>query len=694
MIPNETVNRILDAARIEEVVGDFVTLKRAGANYQACCPFHNEKTPSFVVSPSKGIFKCFGCGKSGTAVGFVMEHESMSYVEALRYLAKKYHIEVVETEESAEEIAKRQRNESLLLVSEYAGKFFKESLQTPEGQAVGYQYFRSRGLEDETIRKYGLGWGPSARTALADKARAEGHKEEFLTETGVCIQYDDGRLVDRFSDRVIFPIHSVSGRVIGFGGRTLRTDKHLAKYVNSPTSEIYDKRHTLYGIYFAKSEISRQDKCILVEGYLDVLSMHQLGITNVVASSGTSLTIEQIRLIRKFTNNVTIIYDGDSAGIKAALRGIGLILKEGLNVKVILLPEGQDPDDFARRHTLDEVRDYIAANEQDFINFKTDMLLGEAGGDPIRRAELIKDIAETISLIPDAIIRAVYVKTCADKFEMSEQLLIDSVNKSRNQMLIEDKKRHEREQRQQGRPVSYPQQQRVAPPVMDVPHDIPADVGYPVMPEDMVPPVDMLAPDDMPPADVPAASSDGLLFEEPSLQASEKELLGFILEHGSTLLKFDRDSKYYQEGDSVSVAEFIDGTLAEDQAEFVNTPYRLVYEEYFRMYDENLSDKLIQKRLLDNMNPVISSVARDILIQKHQLTVKNYENSLTTVGTRLVQYVPKSLIVYQGKKVEVELKGLMSKLMTVSAEEQESILMEITTLNKIRARLNNELGRV
>ena len=694
MIPNETVNRILDAARIEEVVGDFVTLKRAGANYQACCPFHNEKTPSFVVSPSKGIFKCFGCGKSGTAVGFVMEHESMSYVEALRYLAKKYHIEVVETEESAEEIAKRQRNESLLLVSEYAGKFFKESLQTPEGQAVGYQYFRSRGLEDETIRKYGLGWGPSARTALADKARAEGHKEEFLTETGVCIQYDGGRLVDRFSDRVIFPIHSVSGRVIGFGGRTLRTDKSLAKYVNSPTSEIYDKRHTLYGIYFAKSEISRQDKCILVEGYLDVLSMHQLGITNVVASSGTSLTIEQIRLIRKFTNNVTIIYDGDSAGIKAALRGIGLILKEGLNVKVILLPEGQDPDDFARRHTLDEVRDYIAANEQDFINCKTDMLLGEAGGDPIRRAELIKDIAETISLIPDAIIRAVYVKTCADKFEMSEQLLTDSVNKSRNQMLIEDKKRHEREQRQQGRPVSYPQQQRTAPPMMDVPYDIPADGGYPVMPEDMVPPVDMLAPDDMPPADGPAAPSDGLLFEEPSLQASEKELLGFILEHGSTLLKFDRDSKYYQEGDSVSVAEFIDGTLAEDQAEFVNTPYRLVYEEYFRMYDENLSDELIQKRLLDNMNPVISSVARDILIQKHQLTVKNYENSLTTVGTRLVQYVPKALIVYQGKKVEVELKGLMSKLMTVSAEEQESILMEITTLNKIRARLNNELGRV
>ena len=668
MIPNETVNKILDTARIEEVVGDFVTLKRAGANYQACCPFHNEKTPSFVVSPSKGIYKCFGCGKAGTAVGFVMEHESMSYVEALKYLAKKYHIEVVESEESAEEIAKRQRHESLLLVSEYAGKFFKESLATPEGQAVGYQYFRSRGLEDETIRKYGLGWGPSSRTALADKARSEGHKEEFLTETGVCIQYDGGRLVDRFSDRVIFPIHSVSGRVIGFGGRTLRTDKSLAKYVNSPTSEIYDKRHTLYGIYFAKSEISRQDRCILVEGYLDVLSMHQLGITNVVASSGTSLTVEQIRLIRKFTKNVTIIYDGDSAGIKAALRGIGLVLKEGLNVKVILLPEGQDPDDFARRHTLDEVKDYIAANEQDFINFKTDMLLGEAGNDPLKRAELIKDIAETIALIPDAIIRAVYVKTCADKFEMSEQLLTDSVGKARNHMLIEDRKRQEREQG------------NVVPS-----YDIPPDVSVPD---------DVKMPPDMPVADETSVSSAGLVFEEPSLQASEKEILGFILEHGSVELKFDRDSRYYVEGESVSVAEFIDGTFAEDQAEFVNTPYRLVYEEYFRMYDENLSDEVIQKRLLDSMNPVISAIARDILIQRHQLTVKNYENSLTNIGTRLIQYVPKALLVYQSKKVEVELKSLMAKLMTAAEEEQEAILVEITTLNKIKARLNNELGRV
>ncbi|MBR4408337.1 MAG: DNA primase, partial [Bacteroidales bacterium] len=315
MIPQETVNQILDAAQIVDVVGDFVTLKRRGANYVACCPFHNEKTPSFYVSPSKGIYKCFGCGKSGTAVGFIMEHENLTYVEALRYLARKYGIEVNEKEESAEDIAARQRSESLLLVSEAAGKFFADSLSTEEGRTIGLAYFKSRGLEEETIKKYGLGWAPRSRHALLDYAKSAGYKEEYLVDTGLCVKHDDGKLSDRFYDRVMFPVHSVSGRVIAFGGRTLRTDKTIAKYVNSPETEIYDKSRSLYGIYFAKNEISRSQKCYLVEGYLDVLSMHQLGITNVVASSGTSLTVPQIRLIKKFTENVTIMYDGDSAGI-------------------------------------------------------------------------------------------------------------------------------------------------------------------------------------------------------------------------------------------------------------------------------------------------------------------------------------------------------------------------------------------
>ena len=665
MIPQETVNRILDSAQIVDVVGDFVTLKKRGANHMACCPFHNEKTPSFVVSPSKGIYKCFGCGKSGTAVGFIMEHENLSYTEALKYLARKYHIEVVEKEESAEEIALRQRNESLLLVSEYAGKFFQESLQTPEGQAIGYQYFKSRGLEDETIRKYGLGWAPVSRKALSDAARTAGYKEEFLIETGLSIKYEDGRLADRFFDRVIFPIHSVSGRIIAFGGRTLKTDKTVAKYVNSPETEIYVKSRSLYGIWFAKNEMSRQDKCILVEGYLDVLSMHQLGIRNVVASSGTSLTVEQIRLIRKFTNNVTIIYDGDGAGIKAALRGIGLVLKEGLNVKVVLLPEGQDPDDFARRHTLEEVQDHIARNEQDFIGFKTDLLLGEAGNDPLKRAALINDVADTIALIPDAVIRAVYVKTCADKFEIDEQILTDRVSRSRTDMILADQKEKERaRQREEGRDVPPPpESEDHAPAEGDVPR--------------------------------PAVPVDSVMINEPYLAPCEKELLGFILEDGCTELDFDRDSKFYMEGEKVNVAEFIDGILADDEADFVNSSYRKVYDEYFRMYDEGLTQDQIQKRLLDSMDMEIASVARDLLIEKHQLTVKNYEQSMMSASTKLVMYVPKTLLAYQVKKVELYLKELTAELArTEDSDRQVEIMMRIGEYNRARTRLNNELGRV
>ena len=690
MIPQETVDRILDLATIEDVVGDFVTLKRAGASYKACCPFHNEKTPSFVVTPSKGIYKCFGCGKSGTAVGFVMEHESLTYVEALKYLAKKYHIEVVEKEESAEELAQKQHNESLLLVSEYAHKFFRDSLQTPEGQAVGYQYFRSRGLEDETIQKFGLGWAPTGRTTLSEAARAAGYKEEFLAETGLSIKYDDGRLVDRFHDRVVFPIHSVSGRVIGFGCRTLRTDKSVAKYMNSPTSEIYDKTHSLYGIYFAKTEISRSDMCILVEGYLDVISMHQLGIKNVVASSGTSLTIGQIRLIRKFTNNVTIIYDGDSAGIKAALRGVGLVLKEGLNVKVVLLPEGQDPDDFARRNTLEQVQDHIAHNSQDFISFMTDMLLGEAGGDPLKKASLINEVADTIALIPDAVIRAVYIRTCASKFEIDESILSERVNSSRGAMIISEQEQLRREKERAQRQAA----QNVAMPPMDMMP--PVDGDYPPMPDydygDQVspPPVDYM-PYEQAPVAVPTAD----VMEDPLLAPCEKEILGFILEEGTTTLDFDRDSKYYMEGEAINVAEFIDGILAEDEAEFANSLYRKTYEEYFLYYEEGLTQQQIQQRLLNNSDQDIASVAKELLIEKYQITVSNYEKSMTAVTTQLVIYVPKTLLSYQCRKVELLIQQLTNELSTTEdVDKQLDILQQISEYNRTRTTLNNELGRV
>ena len=672
MIPQDTVNRILDTAQIVDVVGDFVTLKKRGSNYQACCPFHNEKTPSFSVSPSKGIYKCFGCGKSGTAVGFVMEHENMTYVEALKYLAKKYNIEVVEKEETAEDIANRQRHESLLLVSEYAGKFFQDSLQTPDGQAIAYQYFRSRGLEDATIRKYGLGWAPVSRKALAEAARAAGYKEEFLTETGLCIKYDDGRLVDRFFDRVMFPIHSHSGRIIAFGGRTLKSDKSVAKYVNSPETEIYVKSKSLYGIYFAKSEISKKDRCILVEGYLDVLSMHQLGILNVVASSGTSLTVDQIRLIHKFTDNITIIYDGDGAGIKAALRGIGLVLKEGMNVKVVLLPDGQDPDDFARRHTLDQVQDYIAQNERDFIGFKTDLLLDEAGNDPLKRAGLINDIADTIAQIPDAVIRAMYVRSTAAKFEIDEQLLVDRISKTRKEMIEAEQNQRERERQR-----AEASAQTVSPQMPSAPYD--GDVPTPY-----------------PPA-MPAQTvvSGPIVIDAPDFAPCEKELLKFILEDGCTTLQFDRDSKYYVEGDAVNVAEFIDGSLAEDEHDFENASYRKVYDEYFRMYDEGLTQEQIQTRLLNSMDEEVAAVAKELLIEKYQLTVSNYEKSLTANSTRLVQFVPKALLAYHIKKVDKLIKDLMGQLsVEEDLEAQMETLARLNDLNRTRTMLNNELGRV
>ena len=685
MIPQETVNKILDAAQIVDVVGDFVTLKKRGANHIACCPFHNEKTPSFSVSASKGIYKCFGCGKSGTAVGFVMEHENMSYTEALKYLARKYHIEVVEKEETAEEIARRQRHESLLLASEFAGKFFQDSLQTPDGQAVAMAYFRMRGLEDETIRKFGLGWAPVSRKALSEAARTAGYKEEFLVDSGVCLKYEDGKLVDRFFDRVMFPVHSDSGRIIAFGGRTLRSDKTVAKYINSPESEIYVKSKSLYGIYFAKNGISRQDKCILVEGYLDVISMHQLGINNVVASSGTSLTVEQIRLIRKFTNNITIIYDGDGAGIKAALRGIGLVLKEGMNVKVVLLPDGQDPDDFSRTHTLEEVQDYIARNEQDFIGFKTDLLLGEAGNDPLKRANLINDIADTIALIPDAIVRSVYTHSSADRFAMEESILAARVNKTRKEMLLADQRQKERDEQRSA--AASGQYQLQPPQGGDVPPPMPDDY----YPESYDAPM-MAAPAVMPPVEL---QQGPIVLNEPYLAPCERELLGFILEEGCSDLLFDVDSKYYVEGEVINVAEFIDGILADDDADFMNQSFRKVYDEYFRMYDEGLTQQQIQTRLLNSMDEEIAAVAKEILIEKYQITVKTYEQSMTATSTKLVQFIPKALLAYQCKKVEMLQRDLTAQLaVEPDPERQVEILAKIGEYNKARTRLNNELGRV
>lgn len=709
MIPQDTVNKILDSAQIVDVVSDFVSLKRRGANFIACCPFHNEKTPSFYVSPAKGIYKCFGCGKSGTAVGFVMEHENMTYVEALKYLARKYGIEVKEKEETPEEIAARQRSESLLLVLVYTEQFFQKSLDTPEGKSIGYAYFRSRGLEDATIRKYGLGWAPKAGNALATEALAKGYKEEFLTTTGVCIKRHDGSLCDKFYDRVIFPIHSVSGRVIGFGGRTLRSDyktANIGKYVNSPQSEVYDKSSTLYGIYFAKSEIVRQNKCYLVEGYLDVLSMHQLGITNVVASSGTSLTIPQIRLIKKFTDNVTVMYDGDSAGIHAALRGIDLILKEGLNVRVVLIPDGDDPDSYSRKHSLEEVQSFLKSAEKDFIVFKTDLLLGQAGDDPLNKAGLINDITDTLALVPDQIKRAVYVQMTSQKFGISEDAIYSRITDTRQKMLENERKEAERErmraEREEARVNANVAEANAGAPS----EPLPVDYGEPVdgidggyIPEGYLPPEEVGEPAAEAPETPKVTSEEGILLENPVMAPSEKELLVLILKYGLETLDFETDSEYYDKNEKFTVADFIRDAI--DGREFANTVYRRTYNEYFRLYDGDatLTQDDIIRKIMDGPDRVMATLTGDLTQDKYLLTVKNFADSMTSLSSFLVINVPRAILVYNSKIVRMQEIEISEKLNAMKhgecpEEEMMALLEKFQKTAALRKKITERLGRV
>lgn len=705
MIPQDTVDKILDSAQIVDVISDFVSLKRRGANYIACCPFHNEKTPSFYVSPAKGIYKCFGCGKSGTAVGFVMEHESMTYVEALKYLARKYGIEVKEKEDSPEEIAARQRNESLLLVMDYTEQFFKDSLKTQEGRSIGYAYFRSRGLEDATIEKYGLGWSPKSGHALADAALAKGYKEEFLTATGVCIKRNDGSLIDKFYDRAMFPIHSVSGRVIAFGGRTLRSDyktANIGKYVNSPETEIYDKSRSLYGIYFAKSEISKLDKCYLVEGYLDVLSMHQLGITNVVASSGTSLTVPQIRLIKKFTDNVTIMYDGDAAGIHAALRGIGLILKEGLNVRVVLLPDGDDPDSYSQKHNLEEVQAFLQANEQDFIEYKTDLLLGQSGNDPLKKAELINDIADTIALIPDQIKRAVYVQSAAVKFGINEDALYARILNTRQKMIDDERKEAERErmrEERQARANAGPQSAGANAGGQSVP--LPEDYGEPAgdgYMDGQMEPVDVPVPADTASA---RANAGGVYLENPVMAPVERDLLKFILVSGLDTMDFESDSEFY-DSEKTTAADFIRDAIEEHP--FSNSLYARTFDEYFKLYDADatLGQDDIIRSLMNSPDREMASLVGDLVEEKYRLTVKNFSDAMTSQSSFLVIQVPKAIMVYNSKIVRSQelalaarLKelGRMEKTPETMAEEAE-ILVKFQKVAELRKKIVGKLGRV
>lgn len=432
MIDQGTIDRIMDAAQIVDVVSQFVTLKRRGINYVGLCPFHTDKTPSFYVSPAKNICKCFACGEGGTAVHFIMKHEQLSYYESLKYLAKKYNIEIQEREFTDEQKQAYNERESLFILNDYARDYFVNTLHKHiEGKSIGLSYFKERGFREDIIEKFQLGYSLEQRDAFTQDALKNGYKEDYLVKTGLTIKGDNNYLADRFRGRVMFPVHTLSGKVIAFGGRILKKAENTGKYVNSPESEIYHKSNELYGIFFAKQAITKADCCYLVEGYTDVISMHQSGIENVVASSGTALTNGQIRLIHRFTDNVTVIYDGDAAGIKAALRGIDLLLEDGMNIKVILLPEGEDPDSFAKKRNAESLTQFIKENEVDFIRFKTKLLLDEAGNDPIKRASLISDIVNSISIIPDNIIRTVYIKDCSTLLDIDERILMQEVTKKR-----------------------------------------------------------------------------------------------------------------------------------------------------------------------------------------------------------------------------------------------------------------------
>jgi len=710
MIPQETVQKILDTARVEEVIGDFVTLRRRGADLWACCPFHGEKTPSFHVIPAKGQYYCFGCHKGGSAIGFVMDYEHLSYVEALRYLARKYNIEIVEKEETAEDIANRQRNESLLLVSEYAGKFFKEQLHTDEGRSVGLEYFHSRGLEDATIEKYGLGWAPSSRHALTDAAKAAGYKDEYLLETGLCAAYDsDNRLHDRFYDRVVFPIHSMSGRVIAFGARTLKSKeegKPYAKYVNSKESDIYVKNKSLYGIWFAKNEMARKDKCYLVEGYLDVLSMHQLGITNVVASSGTALTEGQIGLIKRFTQNVTIMYDGDSAGIHAALRGIDMFLREGMNVKVVLIPDGDDPDSYSRKHSLAEVEEFLAAAEMDFVDFKSSLLLKDTARDPLKRAEVINDIADTIADIPDAVKRSVYVDFLSDKFEIRRDILDERIGATRSKRLIEQKKAADRDRERLRNQTSRSGASAGSATILpgngyatgSGNGSIAGTFGVSGSS------TDGLAYGGAPVAEPVEATrqSTGLdaLIDNRIMATAERDLLNFILTYGTTKLEFQSDSDFYSgsDEDALTVFDFITQALEGDDSRFANTVFRKAYDAYSKDYYDGYSQEEIVKHLMDGEDRDVAYVAAQLSTdEKYDLSVKNLRQSMMSKGSWLTFYVPKAILVYQQSRLEDKENELKERLGEAQAASDDDrvieIMQEMLKVQKALKMVKVRLGR-
>ena len=649
-IPNETVEQILQAARIEEVVGEFITLKKRGTNLIGLCPFHDEKTPSFNVNPARNIFKCFGCGKAGDSAIFIRDIEHISYPDALRYLAKKYNIKIEEKELTPEERMAQTEREKMFNINEFANKFFVDTLwNTEEGRTIGLEYFRERGYFDPIIEKFHLGYSPAQWNAFTEFAKQNGYDPEFLEKVGFSIKRQNDEFYDRFRGRVMFPIHNLTGKVVGFGGRILNTDpeKKLAKYQNSPESEIYQKKQTLYGIYFAKNAIARQDECILVEGYFDVLRMHQIGIENVVASSGTSLTMEQIRLVKRYTKNITMLYDGDAAGIHAALRGTDMILSEGMNVRVVVLPPEHDPDTFGKEFSTEYVSNYLKENAKDCIRFKTELLLKDTENDPIKRGQVIRDIVETISVIPDSIFRITYVKECSRLLDMPEQTLTNELNKILRSKLKK---------------------------TLGIDDNVVSETD-----------ATMVTP----------KQEESVEDQLPAGYYQERELVKLLLMYGKEMIADERldenGEKIYEQ---VSVAQLIVDDLKMDDFLFTN----VVNRKIFNIFDQAIDAGYIpdDQYFVSHEDETIAQLAADLLStpykldqwEKYGIFVKQEEDVLrATVLSTIYRY--KDLIIEERRKaIEEELKT------TEDVDDQLILLKRKKDLDDIRKQINKELGIV
>jgi len=656
MIDHSTIERIFDAAQITDVVSEFVSLKRRGVNLLGLCPFHNEKTPSFTVSPAKGIFKCFGCGKGGNAVNFIMEHEHLSYPEALRWLAKKYHIEIEEKEVTPEELAKQNERESILVVTQYAARQFSENLfHGHEGMALGLSYFRERGFADAVLRKFEVGYCNERRDDFTKKAIAAGYKTEYLVSSGLTID-KEGYMFDRFAGRIMFPIHSLSGQVLGFGGRIIKTDPKAAKYVNTPETEVYHKSRIVYGIFQARQAIIKEDRCYLVEGYTDVLSMHESGVENVVASSGTALTQEQIRLIKRFTPNITMLYDGDSAGIKASLRGTDMVLEEGMNVRIVVLPDGEDPDSYSKKVSDEEYRKYLKDNETDFIRFKTRILLDEAQSDPVRRANLVREVVRSIAVIPDQITRTVYVKECSTQLGMPEEVVLDEVMKLRKQPSFQNRN-------------AWPGQDTATGNLADMSSATGTSTAAP--------------------------SQRRKKSEETSFY-SEREVIRLLIRYGAEVLTRKLDKETGTET-VTTVADYIITEINEDGLKFDDPILAAMFEEITFSVSQGLIPG--DRNFVHHANPAISAVTVDMLTEKDTLSRiwGKHGAFVETEEMKIKEIVPDSVLKFKGDKIKMMQKEIRRAMAEAAGDDdriselQEQYKVMTSLQKKISAGLGGRL---